>query len=215
MSFSSGSYRNPVANIDEFRAENHWAEMQKTLADVELSAMNPSHVFGADHAKALEDLRTAQLSLAQAWAKSEADEISEHDGLDSEAGRPSADIGVGPSANSKRGSRSNSASGDRSLEQETERDIQLARRRREANDRYFQRVNQGVLEVVQRLDEVADAMRRVEREAREIWIDGDSGDGELTGTESGDLAETPTEASLSVLGDSPMSQRLSGERRKG
>ena len=184
--------------------------MQKTLADVELSAMNPSHVFGADHAKALEDLRTAQLSLAQAWAKSEADEITDHENVDAEGGDVSAGTNFGlPS--SKRGSRSNSASGDRTLEQETERDIQLARRRREANDRYFQQVNRGVLDVVVRLDEVASAMRRVERESREIWNDDDSalsaGDAELTGTESGDFVETPTDASASVLADSPMSHR--------
>ena len=42
MSFSGASFRNKSIQADEFRAESHWAEMQKTLADVELSAMNPS-----------------------------------------------------------------------------------------------------------------------------------------------------------------------------
>ncbi|KAL9069199.1 MAG: hypothetical protein Q9157_006243, partial [Trypethelium eluteriae] len=60
------------------------------------------------------------------------------------------------------------------LEEEAEADIVLARRRREANDRYFQRVNAGVLDVVAKLDEVADAMRGVEMESKEIWGDRDS-----------------------------------------
>jgi hypothetical protein len=192
--------------------------MQKTLADVELSAMNPSHVFGSEHAKALEDLRTAQLTLAQAWAKSEAEEITDHEGIDVEGGDVSAGVNVALPG-SKRSSRRNSTANDRSLEQETEHDIQLARRRREANDRYFQQVNQGVLEVVQRLDEVAAAMRRVERESREIWNDNESalsgGDTELAGTESGDLADTPTDVNPTVISGSPVSYRTSEDRRKG
>lgn len=217
-SFSGSSFRHPSTHVDEFRAESHWAEMQKTLADVELSAMNPSHVFGAEHAKALEDLRTAQLSLAQAWARSEAEEITEHEGHDPETRDVSAGVNVGLPG-SGRGSRRNSTSIDRTLEQETERDIQLARRRREANDRYFQQVNQGVLEVVQRLDEVAGAMRRVERESREIWNDDDSalsaGEADLISTESGGIPETPTDASASVMADSPVSFRTSEDRYKG
>ena len=206
MSFSGASFRNKSIQADEFRAESHWAEMQKTLADVELSAMNPSHVFGAEHAKALEDLRTAQLSLAQAWAKSEADEITEHEGLDAEVGSP---VALPPGPGSKRGSRASSINQDRSLEQETERDLRLARKRREANDRYFEQVNNGVLEVVKRLDDVASAMRRVERESRDIWNDDDSNLSaqELTGTESVGLPETPTDGSPSLPADSPFSHR--------
>ena len=60
------------------------------------------------------------------------------------------------------------------LEEETEADIILARRRREANDRYFQRVNAGVLDVVAKLEEVAGAMRAVEQESRDIWGESDS-----------------------------------------
>ena len=61
----------------------------------------------------------------------------------------------------------------RNLDEETERDIVLARERREANDRYFDRVNSGVLDVVAKLDEVAQAMRSVERESKDIWNDTD------------------------------------------
>ncbi|OJD09571.1 hypothetical protein ACJ73_10215 [Blastomyces percursus] len=57
------------------------------------------------------------------------------------------------------------------MSETTERDILLARKRREANDRYFDRVNSGVLDVVAKLEEVALAMRVVERESKEIWND--------------------------------------------
>jgi septum formation topological specificity factor MinE len=61
--------------------------------------------------------------------------------------------------------------GGKKMEEETEVDILLARKRREANDRYFQRVNQGVLDVVSKLEEVAIAMRAVEQESKELWGD--------------------------------------------
>src|SRR5204862_3686372 len=57
----------------------------------------------------------------------------------------------------------------KTLDEETEKDILLARKRREANDRYFNRVSSGVLDVVAKLEEVALAMRAVERESKEIW----------------------------------------------
>jgi len=60
------------------------------------------------------------------------------------------------------------------LEEETEVDILLARKRREANDRYFQRVNQGVLDVVAKLEDVAVAMRAVEQESKDIWAGDES-----------------------------------------
>lgn len=66
------------------------------------------------------------------------------------------------------------ASVHRNMDEETERDILLARERREANDRYFDRVKNGVLEVVAKLEEVAQAMRAVERESKDIWSDNES-----------------------------------------
>ena len=177
--------------------------MQKTLADVELSAMNPSHVFGAGHAKALEDLRTAQLGLAQAWAKSAADEVQGGGGGGVSDGEEDEVVGAmdtkaTPGKSNVKGSNlggSSSFASNKNLEEETERDIKLARKRREANDRYFSQVNRGVLDVVGRLDEVASAMRRVEKESREIWesSDGDdvSGEGEGTDTEDNALADSP------------------------
>lgn len=162
--------------------------MQSTLEEVELSAVNGTHVFGAQHARALEELRATQIGLAQAWARSEADEAGETGGsggkglaLGSEGrsaldtvgstvsggagGRPGSSSGIGGAAGERMGSK---------LEEETEADILLARRRREANDRYFQRVNGGVLDVVAKLEEVASAMRAVEQESRDIWGENES-----------------------------------------
>lgn len=182
---------------DDFRADAVWAEMQRTLADVELSAMNSSHVFGQQHAKALEDLRTAQLGLAQAWAKSEADEM-----VDEEFGRDEGEAsavgtmkggmfgnaasGKDNKTHSRNASIASNGSRGPNLEEETERDIRLARKRREANDRYFKQVNKGVLDVVKKLDDVATAMRRVEKESREIWNES-SGSGS---EDLGDITET-------------------------
>jgi hypothetical protein len=195
-SFSGPALRQPATEADDHRAESLWAEMQKTLADVELSAMNTSHVLGASHAKALEDLRTAQLSLAQAWAKSEADELHDHD-ADSDAEAAAAASGSFATKSSPGKSKAAHAEGkataftnNKNLEEETERDIYLARKRREANDRYFQQVNRGVLDVVSKLDEVAGAMRRVERESREIWDE--SSDESISDSETGGSATDHT-----------------------
>jgi len=174
--------------------------MQKTLADVELSAMNSSHVFGATHAKALEDLRTTQLSLAQAWGKTEADDMGDHD-FDSDASeatvRSSLKPGASPGKKGKDAKR-NTFSDSKNLEEETERDIAMARKRREANDRYFQQVNTGVLDVVSKLDEVASAMRRVEKESREIWNESSDESGSAvesaTGTDGTGNIDSPVEA---------------------
>ena len=215
--------------------------MQKTLADVELSAMNTSHVFGSSHLHALEDLRTAQLSLAQTWAKTEADELFEHDfdttsrnegnvraALDNKtpaatpgSARPkAASPPFGSPATVKDAGKNDKPSAftnNKDLEEETERDIQLARKRREANDRYFSQVNHGVLEVVSKLDEVAGAMRRVERESREIWdesTDEDVDEVERTArseTEEGDADEEGGSVTEhSGLTDSPEPVRKDG-----
>ena len=207
-SFSGPSLRQPAAEADGNRAENLWAEMQKTLADVEVSALNTSHVFGASHAKALEDLRMAQLSLAQTWAKSEADELHEHD-HDDLVDSANATIGkieaksASPNKPRRGNANANAAfTNNKNLEEETERDIQLARKRREANDRYFQQVNRGVLDVVSKLDEVAGAMRRVERESRDIWDE--STEDDISGSETGSATDH------TGMTDSPLSAKKPG-----
>lgn len=152
--------------------------MQSALSEVELSAVTTEHVFGEKHSQALEDLRMKHLKLAQAWARNEAeDEVvdssrntTDGDGisrrLDIEASIPEA-MTTEKSPLQGRVSHNN-------LDEETAKDIELARKRRLANDRYFERVNQGVLDVVAKLEEVSQAMRTVERESKDIWSDSDS-----------------------------------------
>ncbi|KAJ5370249.1 uncharacterized protein N7496_006341 [Penicillium cataractarum] len=159
-----------------------WQEMQSALSEVELSAVTSEHVFGEKHAEALEDLRMKQLKLAQAWARSEADDEivgsspNTADGDNSAASTKRRGSGEG---NTTETTNNTQAPGRdrvsyRTLDEETEKDIILARRRREANDRYFDRVNQGVLDVVAKLEEVSQAMRTVERESKDIWSDSES-----------------------------------------
>ncbi|KAK8134502.1 hypothetical protein PG984_006514 [Apiospora sp. TS-2023a] len=175
-----------------------WAEMQATLEEVELSASGGTHVFGPEHDRKLADLRAAQIALAQAWARSEADDAIETTGAGTEEVRDlkntlggmglAAASNMAPGATLKDGTtdpgRSTIGSGsaarpsssgrgaDRfgaALEEETETDILLARKRREANDQYFSRVDQGVRDVVAKLEEVAVAMHAVEQESRDVW----------------------------------------------
>lgn len=227
------------------RTDALWAEMQATLEDVELSASGGTRVFGPDHDRALSDLRAAQISLAHAWARSEADDAIESGsssvagaladqpevgnlkgklsdvglataaanagGVAGRSGAPGATGTAATTAGDHTDAGRNSAAGTATrpgssggggggggvaaaivgagtsmgagfageklgarLEQETERDILHARRRREANDRYFSRVDQGVRDVVARLEEVAVAMRAVEQETRDVWGDDSS-----------------------------------------
>ncbi|KAK3997139.1 hypothetical protein QBC44DRAFT_316358 [Cladorrhinum sp. PSN332] len=192
------------------KTDARWAKMQATLELVDLSASGGTRVFMPDHEKKLDELRAAQIALAQAWARSEADEAIEtvrmeggHLGaastsagglaggeggtaigatteggkstvgsLGSVPARPgSSGLGIGTSTAAGAGGAQDGKKGG--LQQETEVDILLARKRREANDRYFQRVNQGVLDVVAKLEEVAVAMRAVELESKEVWDDGE------------------------------------------
>jgi hypothetical protein len=166
------------------RTDALWAQMQNTLEDVEMTAERGTHVFGAEHTRALEELRKAQIALAQAWAKSEADDGTENAEKETRAPRGS---GIGSEGKSMLDSTEGGISGHSGtgapgssggvgkvgskLEEETEADILLARRRREANDNYFKRVNEGVEDVVKKLEDVAKAMAAVEKQNRETWDD--------------------------------------------
>ncbi|KAG7285342.1 hypothetical protein NEMBOFW57_009964 [Staphylotrichum longicolle] len=178
------------------RTDALWAEMQATLEAVELSADGAggvsggggsaaatARVFGPDHERKLDELRAAQIALAQAWARSEADEAIETTGVQGggarEGGAGAGGMSEGRSAAADTAAAAGKSTagtgsarpGSRQKEEETEVDILLARKRREANDRYFHRVNQGVLDVVAKLEEVAIAMRAVEQESKELWGD--------------------------------------------
>ncbi|RMJ22035.1 hypothetical protein PHISP_07097 [Aspergillus sp. HF37] len=157
-------------------SEAIWQEMQSALSEVELSAVGGDHVFGEKHSRVLEDLRVKQLTLAQAWARNEAED---------EAADPKSPEEPNPKSNPSSPRRPAAEQQDehaaaaenvsyKSLDEETEKDILLARERREANDRYFDRVNNGVLDVVAKLEEVAQTMRAVQKESRDIWSESDS-----------------------------------------
>ncbi|KAF9887488.1 hypothetical protein FE257_010205 [Aspergillus nanangensis] len=150
------------------RSDAIWQEMQHALSEVELSAVTSEHVFGEKHSEAREDLRIKQLKLAHAWARSEADEeVVDPKSTASQARNNSRATGTTAEP-------APTEEAPKNPDEETEKDILLARERREANDRYFDRVNNGVVDVVAKLEEVAQAMRAVERESRDIWSDSDS-----------------------------------------
>ncbi|KAI0101903.1 hypothetical protein GGR51DRAFT_306838 [Nemania sp. FL0031] len=193
------------------RTDALWAEMQATLEEAELSASGGTHVFGPDHDRKLAELRLAQIALAQAWGRSEADdatsgsiasetEVRNLKGALGDVGGMAAAVAAGAAhsailspgpakgaADGTDAGRSTVGTGSAQLgnsgldgeklgeklgaklEEETERDILLARNRREANDRYFSKVDQGVRDVVAKLEEVAIAMRAVEQETRSVW----------------------------------------------
>lgn len=183
------------------RAEAIWAEMQNTLEEVELSVITGPGmtVFGSEHSRALDDLRRAQIDLAKAWARSEAEESGQVlEERNSAKGTDAADM-LAADRNSKLDGEPSSSGGLGStfvggrsrLEEETERDIELSRKRREANDLYFEKVNKGVLEVVNKLEEVAKAMKGVETESKEIWNDGDNVD-ETASINTGSVTTAPS-----------------------
>ncbi|KAI9671743.1 MAG: hypothetical protein M1831_003271 [Alyxoria varia] len=176
-----------AADREGERTEAAWAEMQNTLEEVELNAASGGNAFSADHARALEDLRKAQIALAEAWARSEGEDESmqqKEGGLGTGgAGTASsymsedAHLGGGSVSGRARSGSTKAAPGQggkTQLEEDTDNDILLARKRREANDKYFERVNKGVVDVVGKLEDVARKMRGVEMEAQDIWSEGSS-----------------------------------------
>ncbi|KAL9602263.1 MAG: hypothetical protein Q9219_001988 [cf. Caloplaca sp. 3 TL-2023] len=135
-----------AAQSEGDRTDALWAEMQATLADVESNAFSSAHMFGASHSAALDELREAQVQLAQAWGRNGAEDED----------------------TTKATKGTEQAEGEDTVETD-EDDIQEARRRREANEKFFQRVREGVEDVVGKLEVVAGAMGKVERESRDIW----------------------------------------------
>ncbi|KAF3480271.1 uncharacterized protein GIQ15_05618 [Arthroderma uncinatum] len=139
-------------------ADALWDQMQSTLAEVELAAMGGDRVFGSYHPEVVESLRAKQLSLAQAWARTEAEEV------------PNSVSSIGDTAFME----TDEGNPREVLDEKTERDITHARKRREANDRYFERVNNGVLDVVAKLEDVAQTMREVASKSKEVWSESGS-----------------------------------------
>ncbi|RDA86614.1 hypothetical protein CP532_1046 [Ophiocordyceps camponoti-leonardi (nom. inval.)] len=186
---SGQAFQGAAASRSADRTDALWAEMQATLDEVELSASGDTHAFGPAHDRKLAELRSSQIALAQAWARSEADDaietaIHENSNIDQGderiskggtrqfASRP--DMGEAREMfKATDNARSESSTGGgrdglgSNLEEETELDILLAGKRREANDQYFERVNRGVIDVVAKLEDVATAMREQRRLERD------------------------------------------------
>lgn len=235
-----------------------WREMQNTLTEVEMSATKADPLFAAEHLRALDMLRAKQFVLAQAWARSEVDEVVEDREREREKEKdkgagvtlatsaagavagPGSGAGPGqaqsPAAKGKgmldptefgvpspiaratttpttpglspglspvatattSGAAAGSAMGAGLSEspwllsredkmknlmladEKTKREMLLARKRREANDRYFERMNSAVVDVVTKLDEVAMTMTAVERQSQAIWNESESSVSEST-----------------------------------
>ncbi|TIA25052.1 hypothetical protein D6C81_02096 [Aureobasidium pullulans] len=157
----------------------HWAALQSTLSDIELSAGSSAHVFGEGHAKALEELRQAQVELARAWGQTDAadtDITETKDKRNSKESKKEKDNTDGksnpPQNKHDKNEKEMSEQAQRKLSTTT-LDLTSAAKRRETSDKYFAAVKSGVAEVVRKLDGVADAMREVEMQSRDIWGDGD------------------------------------------
>lgn len=177
----------------ERSTEARWKEMQSTLNEVELTAQSSTHVFGESHAKALDELRNAQVALAWAWGRgNEESGLLNASGGENDISQFTMDGGRRPSATTgeqgrtrNRADTQTSAStvlSDESIrsddtakesrtqmEDETAEDIRRASERRGKNEEYFRMVEKSVGDVVSKLDIVAEAMRGVEAESRSLW----------------------------------------------
>lgn len=173
----------------------HWAALQSTLSDIELSAGSSAHVFGTGHAKSLEELRAAQVELARAWGQTDSEDVSTLPTKETKspdtAQRNSKDSSKETQEKqhqSNKEQEKQAEQNERKLSTATTLDLTSAARRREASDKYFAAVKEGVAEVVRKLDGVADAMREVEMQSRDIWGDDGKESSEMTESEFGSLS---------------------------
>jgi len=169
----------------------HWAALQSTLSDIELSAASSAHVFNSNHAKALEELRAAQVELARAWGQTDAEDVSTLPSPDLRMNKENGtkkDEDKQHHGNHHKDQEKQAEQNERKLSTATTLDLTSAARRREASDKYFAAVKQGVADVVRKLDGVADAMREVEMQSRDIWGDDGKESSDMTESEFGSLS---------------------------
>ncbi|KAH0371322.1 hypothetical protein KCU65_g1896, partial [Aureobasidium melanogenum] len=177
----------------------HWAALQSTLSDIELSAGSSAHVFGTGHAKALEELRAAQVELARAWGQTDSEDTSTLPSKETKSPETNAQQRNSKEHNTKETQEKHQSNNHKEQEKQAEQnerklstattlDLTSAARRREASDKYFAAVKEGVAEVVRKLDGVADAMREVEMQSRDIWGDDGKDSSEMTESEFGSLS---------------------------
>jgi len=194
----------------EKETEARWREMQTTLNEVELTAQSSTHVFGASHARALDELRDAQVALAWAWGRgNEESGLLNSVSLDNTISQFSMDGERRHSATEERSeqrptrqradtqasmstvlsdesvrSEETAKESRAQMEDETAEDIRRASERRGKNEEYFRMVEKSVGDVVSKLDIVAEAMKGVEAESRSLW----SGSS-MTGSSSSEQGE--------------------------
>lgn len=160
-----------------------WISLQRALDEVEAGSAARAGAFGANHGAALMSLRKAQARLAEAWAPTgrEAEVIArDYDKREDKHPFPPSvkleslpPLLFTPRVQGGKDGKDNMRDG--------EEDLRSARERREKNEVYFAAVKKGMLDVVAKLEDVAQAMRKVEMEGREIWDEGGSlqaGDGD-------------------------------------
>jgi len=166
--------------------------MQQKLSEVELSTNTPIF-FNTSQAVALEELRIAQIGLAQAWMVG-GDDVSAGISPDTPAamaaksGLDGGKDGVSGIGGGMGKGGIGMDAGKAGLGKESVADALLAKKRRAANDAHFERVEVGVKEVAGKLEAVAMAMGMVERESRQVWeSESESGSGGLeeSGSEVG------------------------------
>lgn len=169
----------------------HWAALQSTLSDIELSAASSAHVFNSNHAKALEELRAAQVELARAWGQTDAEDVSTVPSPDLRMNKENGakkDEDKQHHSNHHKDQEKQAEQNERKFSTATTLDLTSAARRREASDKYFAAVKGGVADVVRKLDGVADAMREVEMQSRDIWGDDAKESSDMTESEFGSLS---------------------------
>ncbi|KAK4545435.1 hypothetical protein LTR36_002785 [Oleoguttula mirabilis] len=193
-----------------------WREMQSTLNEVELTAQSSTHVFGESHAKALDDLRNAQVELARAWGRGNEDKASQaatnsmqgqdinrfqgaediaSDRFGQQRRRGDTDASASTTLSDESTTTTGTARTGRSqLEDETAQDIKLASERRAANEAYFKKVDEGVKDVVAKLEVVAEAMRGVEGESRSLWSGSTRSSDSTERDEPGSASQRPARA---------------------
>ncbi|EMC94659.1 hypothetical protein BAUCODRAFT_54641, partial [Baudoinia panamericana UAMH 10762] len=157
----------------EREVDARWRELQSTLNEVELTAQSSTHVFGASHAAALDQLRKAQVELARAWGR-DAEVMGRYSGaqdlINDRTKTTRTRAGTNASVSTvESGESTAQKKGPEKLEDETAQDIKLASERRAANEAYFKKVDEGVKDVVAKLEVVAEAMKGVEGESRSLW----------------------------------------------
>jgi len=157
-----------IRKASEKDLDAKWREMQSTLNEVELTAQSSTHVFGESHAAALDELRKAQVELARAWGRGNEEKAKQAAGDNSQSVMINRFEGV-ENRDGQRKRTNTNASASTMLSDESGTSTGTVRSTASQMESYFQKVDEGVKDVVAKLEAVAAAMRGVESESRSLW----------------------------------------------